>query len=107
MICNECKINQGEKMCRYVRYRADDGTSCSYFTPITTKNNPYERQVGGSHYQKKHDLAQFCIENNVQVGEFSVMKYAYRHREKNGIEDLRKAKHWLEFLAYSVYGEEL
>lgn len=69
--------------------------------------NPYERQVGGDHYRRKHDLAQFCIENDVTAGEFSVMKYAYRHRNKGGIEDLRKAQHWLEFLAYSVYGEKL
>lgn len=69
--------------------------------------NPYDHQVGGNHYQKKHDLAQFCVENNVPTGEFSVMKYAYRHREKGGIMDLRKAYQWLEFLAYSVYGEEL
>ena len=69
--------------------------------------NPYTRQVGGAHYQKKHDLAQFVIENNVPPGEFSVMKYVYRHREKDGMKDLRKAAHLLEMLAYSIYGEEL
>lgn len=70
--------------------------------------NPYDHQIGGEHYNnKKHDLAQFCIENNVPAGEFSVMKYVFRHKEKNGLEDLRKAQHWLEFLAYSIYKENL
>lgn len=70
-------------------------------------NNPYARQVGGTHYQKKHDLAQFLIENEVMSGEAAVMKYVYRHKEKGGLEDLRKAKHYLEMIAYSSYGKEL
>lgn len=69
--------------------------------------NPYDSQVGGNHYKKKHDIAQFCIENGVGAGEFSVMKYVFRHEEKNGFEDLEKAHHWLQFLAYSKYGKSL
>lgn len=81
---------------------AEEGSSNKIPTP-----SPYHNQVDGAHYQNKHDLAQFCIENEVHTGEFSVMKYAYRHASKGGIIDLRKAHQWLQFLAYSVYGEEL
>ncbi len=75
--------------------------------PIELKS-PYTTQVGGEHYQgKKHDLAQFMIENHVETAESCVMKYAYRHASKNGMQDLRKAQHYLQMIAYSIYGEEL
>lgn len=70
------------------------------------KHGPYNTQVGGDHYKKKkHDLLQFCIENKVKTGEFAAIKYVYRHEDKGGVEDLKKAKHVIECLAYSVYGE--
>jgi len=69
--------------------------------------NPYRTQVGGAHYLNKHDLMQFCIENKVEAGEYSVMKYVYRHEKKDGMKDLRKAQHELQMIAYSKYGEEL
>ena len=36
-----------------------------------------------------------------------VVKYISRYKGKNGLEDLRKAKKYLELLAERVYGEEL
>lgn len=75
--------------------------------PTKKKQNPYEIQIGGSHYNKKHDLFQFVVENEVPAGEFAVMKYVYRHRDKGGVEDLKKAKHCIDMLAFSVYGERI
>lgn len=69
------------------------------------KKNPYDVQVGGEHYNKKHDIFQLAVENEVGAGEYTAMNYVYRHRAKGGIEDLKKAKHCIDMLAYSVYGE--
>jgi hypothetical protein len=72
--------------------------------PVTALS-PYARQIGGNHYKKKHDIFQFCVENEVGAGEYAVLKYVFRHAEKGKVEDLKKAKHCLEMLAFSKYDE--
>jgi hypothetical protein len=65
-------------------------------------------QVGGNHY--KHFEIQpieFIMKNNLGFAEGNVIKYVSRHKFKNGIEDLRKAKHYLELIAEVEYGERL
>ena len=61
--------------------------------------NPFDRQVGGSHYKgfKIQPLA-FIHENNIPYIEGCIIKYIVRWRAKNGIEDLEKAKHLIECL---------
>lgn len=56
-------------------------------------------QVGGNHY--KHLVIQpayFCHVNNIPYLEATAIKYLCRWRKKNGIEDLRKAKHFIDLL---------
>lgn len=56
-------------------------------------------QVGGTHYSKMAiQPVEFIHKNNIGFIEGSVIKYVTRWREKNGVEDLRKAKHFLEIL---------
>lgn len=56
-------------------------------------------QVGGSHYKDyRIQPVQFFHENNVPFIEASVCKYVLRWRNKNGIEDLKKARHYLDML---------
>jgi len=58
-----------------------------------------EEQVGGQHYK---DMAiqpvEFITKNSIGYIEGSVIKYVCRWRKKNGVEDLKKAKHFLELL---------
>ena len=72
-------------------------------------NNPFDYQVDGSHYKKEGlmDVTEWCMRHDVPLAEFNVIKYTFRHKKKNGIIDLRKAKHYLEFIAYIKYGENL
>ena len=65
------------------------------------------KQVGGKHYQLKIQPIDYILKNDIPYCEGNVIKYVTRHREKNGIEDLRKAKHYLEFIAKHIYNEEL
>lgn len=56
-------------------------------------------QVGGDHYKTKAiQPVQYCMANNVGFMEGSVIKYVTRWREKNGVEDLKKARHFLDML---------
>lgn len=64
--------------------------------------HPLSQQVGGDHY--KHFPIQpleFMIANNIPGAEAHVIKYVVRHKLKNGVEDLKKARHILDVLIAS------
>jgi hypothetical protein len=66
-----------------------------------------DNQVGGSHYKNLWcDPATYAEKNELTPLEFSVIKYVTRHRSKNGLEDLKKAKHFLEMLIQHNYEKE-
>ena len=58
-----------------------------------------EKQVSGDHYKslKIHPI-EFIHANGIPFAEGSVIKYVTRWRDKGGIADLEKAKHFLEIL---------
>lgn len=64
-------------------------------------------QVGGEHYASlKIQPTEFIHANNVPFIEGNVIKYVMRHRQKNGIEDLKKARHYIDLLIEFEYGKE-
>lgn len=66
----------------------------------------FDDQVGGDHYKNfKIQPMKFFILNQIPHAEASVMKYALRHRFKNGKEDLQKAIHILQALIELEYPE--
>lgn len=57
------------------------------------------RQEGGRHYTAmKIQPFEYSMANQLDPMQHSVIKYVSRFREKNGVEDLRKAIHTLELL---------
>lgn len=63
------------------------------------KEKPLNVQVGGNHYKiMKIQPIQYIYENNIPYLEGNVIKYVSRWKNKNGIADLEKAKHYLEIL---------
>ena len=59
----------------------------------------YKKQVGGSHYKKyKIQPVEFIIKNNIGFVEGNIIKYILRFKEKGGVQDLLKAKHYIELL---------
>ena len=75
------------------------------FTPV---NSALDIQEGGDHYQKyKIQPIEFVVANNIPVLEANAQKYILRHADKNGMGDLRKARHYLELMAEMYYGEKL
>ena len=60
-------------------------------------------QIGGSHYKNKGiQPIEYIMSNGLGFCEGNVVKYVSRWREKNGLDDLLKAKHYLEFLIEEV-----
>ncbi len=57
-----------------------------------------DKQVSGSHYQTEMQPWDFIVANNLGYLEGNVVKYISRYRNKNGIEDLHKAQHYLDKL---------
>jgi hypothetical protein len=63
-----------------------------------------DKQVSGSHYKELViQPIQFIHANNIPFMEANVIKYVCRHRSKNGLADLEKAKHYIELLIELEY----
>ena len=63
----------------------------------------YKKQVGGNHYKKYHILPiEFIVKNNIGFVEGNVIKYILRFKDKGGVQDLLKAKHYIELLIDST-----
>lgn len=68
------------------------------------ENNPLNTQVGGSHYKGcKIQPIEFIHANNIPFCEANAIKYLCRHRNKNGKQDLEKAKHYIDLLIKLEY----
>jgi len=66
-----------------------------------------DTQVGGNHYRDmKIQPVEFIHANGIPYLEGNVIKYVCRHRNKNGIEDLLKAKHYIDLLIAMEYQKE-
>jgi hypothetical protein len=66
-----------------------------------------EEQTGGNHYKEYFiQPSEFIYYNNIPFIEGNVIKYVIRHRDKNGLEDLLKAKHYIDMLIDLEYNEE-
>lgn len=61
--------------------------------------DPLSTQVGGDHYKDMPiQPLEFMIANGIPFAEGSVIKYVSRWRKKNGVQDLKKARHLLDVL---------
>lgn len=57
------------------------------------------RQVAGTHYQSMIiQPAEFIHKNGIGFLAGNVIKYVCRYKQKGGVQDLEKAKHYVELL---------
>lgn len=56
------------------------------------------KQVAGSHYQRSIQPWDIISEWELDFWEGNVLKYLLRWKHKDGVQDLQKAKHYLEYL---------
>ena len=56
-------------------------------------------QVGGGHYKSRAiQPIEYIHANNLNFSEGSIVKYITRWRDKGGVKDLEKIKHYVELL---------
>ena len=62
-----------------------------------------QRQEGGDHYRSLPlQPIEFILKNELGFCEGNVVKYVSRWQSKGGIEDLRKARHYIDLLIASI-----
>jgi hypothetical protein len=67
--------------------------------PTTRCASAFDKQEAGTHYVSMAiQPAEFIHKNGIGFMEGCAIKYLARWRSKNGIEDLKKAKHFIELL---------
>lgn len=62
------------------------------------KGSVLDYQEGGDHYKLPIQPIEYITKNNLGYIEGNVVKYITRWKNKNGVEDLKKAKHYIEML---------
>ena len=68
-------------------------------TRATMAADPLATQVGGGHYKSLTiQPVEYIYANGIGYMEGNVIKYVTRWRDKGGIADLEKAKHYIELL---------
>ena len=67
----------------------------------------FDSQIGGNHYKSfKIQPVEFIHINGLGYIAGNIIKYVCRYKVKNGIEDLRKARHYIDMLIESELKEE-
>lgn len=70
-------------------------------------DSAWDKQVGGDHYkQYAIQPAQFALANGLDYAQSNAIKYIVRHADKNGVQDLDKAVHYIELLKHYYYKGE-
>jgi len=68
-----------------------------------------KRQVGGSHYKGfKIEPIEFSMANNLNACQHSIVKYVVRNKgtKEQRIQDLNKARHFIDILEETILNEE-
>lgn len=96
----------------YPRRKGYDSNYMDPPTPVEPTENPdmgkaSKLQVGGNHY-KQYEIqpVEYSQRNRLNYCEANVVKYITRWRDKGGLEDLEKVKHYVDLLIELEYGDE-
>lgn len=69
--------------------------------------SPHDVQIGGTHYRDMViQPSEFIYRNELNWLQGNAIKYICRHAAKGGLQDLEKAKHYLNLLIEWEYGYE-
>ena len=102
MADNPLKPEQEEAMNNLITLSASDTLKLGVGEggwQTTSNTGALDMQVGGDHYKKlKIQPIEFIHANNLPFIEGNIVKYITRWREKNGIKDLEKVKHYVDLL---------
>jgi len=67
----------------------------------------YDKQIGGSHYKDMVvQPSEFINKNKLLFAEGNAIKYICRHAHKGEVQDLEKAKHYIDMIIERDYGHQ-
>lgn len=67
--------------------------------PTINHGSALDVQVGGNHYKSMRiQPVEFIQANGLGFCEGNAIKYVCRWKHKNGVEDLKKARHYIDLL---------
>jgi len=94
---------RNEELCKHIEGLVDRQREHTDYTLIkataAAQARANEQQVGGAHYAVKAIQPwDFIIANNIGYLEGNIIKYISRWKDKGGVEDLKKAQHYLQKL---------
>ena len=73
----------------------------------TNPNTAFNTQVGGNHYTKLAiQPMEYSMKNNLNALQHTIVKYITRYKDKNGLDDLLKAKHCIDMLIELEYKDK-
>lgn len=64
--------------------------------PVVSSTSANDTQVGGQHYRTDIQHWDYVVANKLDYFQGQITKYVTRWKKKNGLDDLRKAQHFLE-----------
>jgi hypothetical protein len=94
------KVDEHGDMYVFPEGTTRDGWFANRFELVEeSKQSALSTQVGGSHYKDfAIQPAEFIHRNGIGFLEGNVIKYVTRYKAKNGLQDLEKARHYIELL---------
>ena len=105
VICKVCKqeyiINKG------ALNREMNGENFYICPTCRLYDDKKEDNINPEHYGNSGiDVIDFCQTNNLDFMQGNVIKYVFRYKNKNGLEDLEKAKEYIDRMIENLLDEE-
>ena len=90
----------------YIKEEIERSIGRIYDTNTGIKDSPLNTQIGGDHYKKlKIQPIEYIQANSLGFEEGCIIKYITRWKEKGGIKDLEKIKHFVDLMIAFVQKE--
>lgn len=82
-------------------------SECICYNEDVQPKSVKDKQVGGNHYKdKKLQPWEIIDALNLNFYEGNALKYLIRYKDKNGVQDLKKAIHYIEKIIEDVKEED-
>ena len=103
-----CKVCKQEYIINKSTLNREMGGGSFYICPTCRLYGTEEKNnIKPNHYGNSGiDVIDFCQANNLDFMQGSVIKYVFRYKNKNGLEDLEKAKEYIDRMIENLLDEE-
>lgn len=104
------KEDNSMKCCANCKYKVSSDCTCTEICINYSMFEPKQKEINSdkinpSYYGTGLDVIDFCQKNNLDFMQGNVIKYVTRYKEKNGKEDLLKAREYIDRIIKEKYKE--